>query len=244
MWFKRSVSRMLLRIKKIANAFGYDIKRYHPVWESTIKPLGIGTIIDVGANAGVFSRHMRRMFPEAQIYAFEPLADCYRQLVSSMTGDKRFHAWNIALGDADGTTHIQRSSFHPSSSLLPMTDLHKILYPKSKDTNPEKITVRRLDAVLNTAPLPPRTLIKIDVQGLEDKVIVGGVNILTDATVIIVETSFVPLYEHQPLFGDIYTRLSGLGFSYYGDLGRHYSRISKKLIYEDSLFIKKEKVTP
>lgn len=235
---------MLMKIKKLANMFGYDIKRYHPVWESTIRPFGIGTIIDVGANAGVFSCHMRHTFPEAQIYAFEPLADCYRQLVSSMTGDKGFHAWNTALGDTDGTAHIQRSSFHPSSSLLPMTDLHKMLYPKSKDIRFEKITVKRLDDVLHTALLPPHILVKIDVQGFEDKVIAGGVKIIADATVIVVETSFVPLYERQPLFGDIHTRLSDLGFSYYGDLGRHYSHISKKLIYEDSLFIKKEQMTP
>lgn len=228
-----------MKIKKILNIFGFDVKRHHPLYETIIKPLGIKTVVDIGANIGMFSKEMRERFPDAHIYAFEPLADCYQSLMSTMGSDNRFRAWNTALGDINGQTEIQRSSFHPSSSLLRMTALHKKLYPRSKDLKAESIATKRLDDIGDLI-LEKNILIKMDVQGFEDKVIVGGEKTIGKAAVVIIETSFVTLYENQPLFGDIHKMLGELGFSYYGDAGRHYSRISGKLIYEDSVFLKKE----
>lgn len=233
---------MLMRIKKLLNKFGFDIKRYHPFYDTTIKPLGIKTVMDIGANTGMFSKEMRGKFPDAQIYAFEPLSDCYKTLVSKMGSDDKFKAWNIALGDSNGRAEIKRSSFHPSSSLLQMTPLHEKLYPKSKELKTESIEIKRLDDI-NELALEKNILIKMDVQGFEDKVIMGGKKTIEKAAVVIIETSFVTLYENQPLFNNIYNMLTGLGFSYYGDAGRHYSRFSGKLIYEDSVFLKKDLIT-
>jgi FkbM family methyltransferase len=230
---------MLMKIKRFLNKFGFDIKRYHPLYETTLKPLEIRTIIDIGANTGMFSREMRNKFPDAQIYAFEPLPDCYEALISKMKSDKKFKSWNVALGDANDQAKIEKSSFHPSSSLLKMTELHKRLYPKSKDSRIETIEVKRLDDIRDLR-LEKNILIKMDVQGFEDKVIAGGKKTIKEAAAIIIETSFVTLYENQPLFNDIYITLTNLGFSYYGDAGRHYSRLSGKLIYEDSVFLKKD----
>jgi hypothetical protein len=56
----------------------------------------------------------------------------------------------------------------------------------------------------------------MDVQGFEDRVIAGGLRTLERASVLWVETSFVELYEGQPLFADIHDRLRDLGFEYRG----------------------------
>lgn len=226
-----------MKIKKLLNKLGYDIKKYHPIFETTIKPLGIKTIIDVGANDGLFAKEMRKNFPDAFIYCFEPLKDCYETLLSTMSDDKNFKPFNTALGEESGIVEIQKSSFHPSSSILTMANLHKTLYPKSKDISIEKIKIERLDKIIENEKLNQELLIKIDVQGFEDKVILGGGNTIKKAAIVIIETSFVTLYENQPLFNDINKLMDNLGFSYYGDLQRHYSKITGKLIYEDSIFI-------
>lgn len=231
---------ILMKIKKFLNKFGYDIKKYHPLMSTTIKPLDIKTIIDIGANDGHYAEDMRQHFPQASIYSFEPLPDCYQTLNKAMAGDANFKSYNIALGDKDGSATIARSSFHPSSSLLPMATLHKKLYPKSAGATPEQITIKRLDDIIDPQSLAKNILIKMDVQGFEDKVIAGGARLIKEAAVVIIETSFVTLYENQPLFDDIYRLMVDLGFSYYGDTARHYSRQTDKLIYEDSVFIKKE----
>ena len=81
-------------------------------------------------------------------------------------------------------------------------------------------------------------LIKIDVQGFEDKVIAGGRNIIRRATILILETSFQPLYIGQPLFEDIYDSLKQ-DFRYMGSLSQSQSQIDGSALYEDSIFVKK-----
>lgn len=233
---------MLMRLKKILNRFGYDIKKYRPVFEMTVVPLRIKTVLDIGANTGKVARELRHTFPDAHIHSFEPLPSCFSELTKAMQGDTRFTAYNIALGETEGDMMMEESSFHPSSSLLPMTALHKKLYPKSAGSVQKKIKVKRLDDVMRDVELSKNIFIKMDVQGFEDHVIRGGSEVVKKASAIQIETAFVTLYEGQPLFDDIYCLLSDLGFAYYGDVGRHYSPETGKLIYEESLFVKKELV--
>lgn len=230
---------MLMQIKHLLNKIGYDVKKYHPIFETTVKQLGIHTVVDIGANVGNFSKQMREEFPNAKIYMFEPLADCFQEIQKKFSEDKNHEAFQCALGNTKGETVIARSSFHPSSSILRMSELHKRLYPKTASVRDENIKMDKLDDVLAHEILTKNILVKIDVQGFEDKVIAGGQNIIKQASAIIIETSFVMLYENQPLFGDIHDTLRALGFAYHGDIGRHYSRLTGELIYEDSLFLKK-----
>ncbi len=180
---------------------------------------------------------MREKFPTAQILSFEPLHDTFDLLVQRMHNDKRFQAYNVALGEATAESVIHRSESNPSSSLLPMGDLHKKLYPKSATHTDEPVLIRELDEVLKDAKLEKPVLIKIDVQGFEGSVIKGGQNILRQADIILVENSFTTLYEGQPLFADIHDLLKNLGFSYRGRSETHYNPNTKEPIYEDSVFI-------
>ena len=226
-----------MKIKTFLRRFGFDIVRYRSFW-NTPPAQQFATILDIGANTGTFSAPMRERFPRAQIYAFEPLPDCFKQLEYTMAGDKKFTAFNVALGERSGEATIQRSSFHPSSSLLPMSPLHKALYPKSAVHTPERIQIQSLDEVRSTIDLEKPLLIKIDVQGFEGSVIRGGKIAIAEADVLIVETSFVQLYEGQPLFGDILTLVRELGFCYSGRIESHYDERTGQLIYEDSVFTK------
>jgi len=232
--------KILFLIKKILNKLGWDIKKHRPIFESKIKNLTIKTILDIGANNGEYARKIRLTFPNAYIYSFEPLSDCYENLVKKMAEDNKFKAFNTALGNEKNEIEIYKSSFHPSSSILKMADLHKKLYPKSKTHKIENINVNKLDDILKPENLADDILIKIDVQGFEDKVIKGGETIIKRAKLVIIETSFVSLYEDQPLFNDIYQQMINLDFSYQGSLERHYDPDSGQLIYEDSIFINKK----
>ena len=83
-------------------------------------------------------------------------------------------------------------------------------------------------------------LIKVDVQGFEDKVIAGGVETFKKAKVVLIENSFVELYESQPLFDDIYMKLKELGFEYRGALQQKIAKNTGQIISEDSMFIRYE----
>lgn len=229
---------VVMHIKKVLRRFGYDVVRYHSFWDDVAAPRGIKTVLDIGANEGVFARAMRARFPEAEILSFEPLHDCYEKLTAAMAGDQKFRSWNVALGEQGGETTIHRSSSHPSSSLLKMTDLHKKLYPGSAGQAEEAIHIERLDDLMRDMTLEKPMLVKIDVQGFEASVIKGGAHTLENAEIILVENSFTTLYEGQALFGDIHDLLRGLGFSYRGRSETHYNQKTGEPIYEDSVFIK------
>lgn len=227
-------------IKKIIRRFGYDIVAHRPLQKTILDRYNIKTIFDIGANDGTWSAEMRKLYPDAQIYAFEPLKECFSAIQKKFKNDNKCHIFNVALGDEDSLKFIDHNSFHPSSSILPMLPLHEELYPKSINRTKERIEVKKLDTLAPKLTLKKDILVKMDVQGYEEKVIAGGKNTLPNADIIIIETAYVHLYENQPLFGDIHNALEKIGFAYKGSATKHYSNKTGEPIYEDSIFVRKD----
>ncbi len=230
-----------LTIKKALLRYGYDVKYYRPFYETILASQGIKSVLDIGANDGHYSRRMLELFPDAKVFAFEPLPDCYERLAALAKQFPAITPINTALGSEQATLTMERSSFHPSSSMLHMTALHKKIYPKSatRDAVPVAVAVDRLDTIAETLPLEEPFFAKIDVQGYEDKVIEGGKKTLSRAVCIIVETSYLPLYEHQPLFKDVHNLIASIGFSYCGSLEKHYDKEGFPT-YEDAIFMRND----
>lgn len=228
-------------IKRVVNKFGFDIKKFQPYSDTLgwVKHLNIMTVIDIGANTGQFATAIRQKLPSASIYSFEPIQSCYEKLKETMRGDAHFQAFNYALGDIDTTKEINVSSYSPSSSLLPMADLHKRTFPHTKETVKKETTaIKRLDAIFPALECPKNIMLKMDVQGYEDKVIKGAVNTLAHISAVLTETSFYPLYEGQMLFSEIYELMKNVGFRYAGCHARKKNSENGMLLFEDSIFIK------
>jgi FkbM family methyltransferase len=229
-------------IKRLIRApfrlIGYDIVRCCKPDYVWLQELGIRTLIDIGANVGQYATYAREIFPEAQIYSFEPLKDCFEQLKKKMNGDFKFQAFNFALGDEHGEAQINHNEHSAASSLLKMVDLHHKHYIYAINTKSETIRIERLDDVTRSMKIKTPLMIKIDVQGFEDKVISGGVETIRKAKILIVETSFEVLYEGQSLFGDIYEKLKKLGFIYYSNDHQVRSDKDRRVLQENSVFIK------
>lgn len=200
-----------------------------------LKNLHIRTVLDIGANTGQFAAKIRSILPESFIYSFEPLPDAYASLVSEMGGEPCFKAFNFALGDENKKTMIHRSGFSPSSSLLPMLELHTAAWPYTTEVGTEEIEVRQLDTL--DFALEPGVLVKIDVQGFEDKVIAGGRATIGAAACVLTEVSFQRLYEGQPLFDDIYRMLLDLGFEYQGNWDQAPDPRDGRPLQADAIFI-------
>jgi FkbM family methyltransferase len=201
--------------------------------------LNIKTIIDVGACTGGFALEICEILPQAKIYSFEPLIDSFRQLNKNLSQKAKFEAFNLALGDKKGKERIYHNEFSPCSSLLKAGAVLNQQLPFTQNFSEEIITVDTLDNVAENLDLEQNILVKMDVQGFEDKVIRGGMNVLQRTKLIIVETSFREIYKDQPLFSDIYHILvDELGFSYGGSWSQQKSPIDGSPFQEDSIFIK------
>ena len=229
-------------VKRPLNLLGLDLVRYNPRYSlgeyAYVASLDIKTVIDVGAHTGEFARMIKTILPDAAIYSFEPLKREFESLQQQMQNGAGFKAFNCAVGDRSETVEIHRSSYAQSSSLLPMAKLHKEAFPVSASHTAEIVEVKRLDDVLRDFELRAEILIKIDVQGYEDKVIAGAAETVGKARAIIIEVSFRELYEGQPLFERIFGLLSGKGFKYMGNLYQLLSPIDGAPLQADALFVK------
>ncbi len=227
-------------IRKPLNLIGLDIKKFRPEMDKLkwLEKYKIKTILDIGAHTGQFAKEIRRNLPQVKIYSFEPLKDCYKELLRNMSKDKNFEAYNFALGEKEVKQEINRSIYSPSSSLLAMANLHEEMYPHTKGGSKEKIEIKRLDDVFENYDLEKEILVKIDVQGYEDKVIKGGANLISQAKIVFLEVSFFELYKEQALFEQIYEIMKKLGFRYQGRIHHKMNRLTGEVLYEDSIFIK------
>lgn len=203
-----------------------------------IQNMNIKTVIDVGANIGQSALQFHRLFPSAKIYSFEPLHSCFMQLNANLKNVPNFKSFNLALSDKEGEQNIHRSEYSVCSSLRKMGKLHKEAFPFSSGETLEAIDVNTLDNVAQGLDLEDNILLRIDVNGYEDRVIMGSRNILNRIKVIIIETSFRELYEGQPLFSDIYEVLYKQGFVYSGSWQELKSPLDGSALQQDCIFIR------
>ncbi len=225
--------------KGLFHSLGLEIQRMPPFrayeW---LRDRSIRTVFDIGANTGQFARYVHGILPDAFIYSFEPLAQCYRELVRTMAHVRRFRSFPCALSDEDGRLPMYHNEFSPSSSLLPLEDLHKHAFPYAREANTEYVDVRRLDDVADDLEVVGNVLVKIDVQGTEDRVIQGGDRTISRSSILILETAFRPLYRGQVLFDAIYDSMRAKGFAFAGCEGFIRDPRNGSVLQCDSVFVR------
>ncbi len=238
-------------VKRAFQRFGIRIERIPPTNPLKFEPnpedrnrwiseMGIKTVLDVGAHIGESALQFRSMLPEAMIYSFEPLPDCFSRLELAVKGRPRHQAFNLALGESSGNAEIHRSAYSPSSSLLPMAHLHKDAYPFSADATRETIQVATLDELAPSLQLTAPILMKIDTQGFEKAVLTGATKTLPRIRLLIIESSFGELYRDQPRFPDIYRMLEAAGFEYRGSWDQFLNPKNGEPLQQDAIFLRKD----
>jgi FkbM family methyltransferase len=207
------------KIKSLLHSYGIDLKRYHaiPPYIHYLRTLKIRTVLDIGASVGDSAVEFRRYFPAALIHSFEPLPESYKTLKTSLR-DTNFFPHNIALGEKHADLTFYHNAHAPSSSFLPMLRRHANAFPETASAVKIKIPVQTLNAIYPTLMTAPNVLMKIDVQGFEDRILKGSSKIMQKIVVIIIEVSYVPLYKNQALFDDIYQMLHSRHFRYMGNV--------------------------
>lgn len=211
------------------------IKSEHRKWE-LVKPYLPKTVLDIGANTGQFAELIRQVLPNTRIISFEPIRECFESLASNPKISAPFQAINSALGNENGAAVIHRDRFSPSSSLLKMEQLHIHELPFTGDSAPETIRIQRLDDLSAELAIELPLFVKIDVQGYEDRVILGGRRVLEHAVAVVMEVSSYSLYQNAPTFDRLYALMKELGFEYKGNVDQMLSRRDGRILQFDALF--------
>ena len=207
-------------VKSFAQTCGFQISRFNPaachftMLAKALRVRNIDIVLDIGANVGQFACGLRRAGFTGRIISFEPLSSAHAQLRRAAKGDKNWLVHDRgAISDHRGVVELNISSNSVSSSTLKLLETHIAAAPESVVTDVEKCECWSLDeTVARYLDEGDKPFIKIDTQGAEWEVLDGAQRTLSRSSGLLVELSFVPLYEGQRLWRDLIDRLAATGF--------------------------------
>lgn len=231
-------------LRRLLQSVGLDIVRAGNAPRTTLLGLNqrpIRTIIDCGANSGQFARYVRQLFPDASLYCFEPLAEPFQSLSAWAEKQQgRVSCFKVALGQDDGTVTMHHHVAHsPSSSLLRTTPQEEARFAKTLRQVGVSVPLAKLDTILGSRLdlMASEILLKLDVQGYEDRVLSGADRVLRKADACVLEVCVFPLYHAQAAFSRLVSLLDEYGFVYRGNLDQSYSE-DGQVMWLDAVFVK------
>ena len=190
------------------------------------------TLIDVGSNKGQFSLMARKFFPNIMIHSFEPQIEILN-LQKKVLGTNNINYYNFALGREKKELELYITKRKDSSSVLrPILSNNNNYIINEK----KKISVKKLDELLDFKSIEKPSIIKLDVQGYELEVLKGSENTLDYIDYVIAEISSTEIYENQTQADELIKFLESKSFEIKDRC--NLSRVEDKLFQEDVLFCK------
>jgi protein O-GlcNAc transferase len=134
----------------------------------------------------------------------------------------RVRYYPAAIGRAEERRPLYQTSHPMCTSLYRPDSRYCDLYNEfdgSRLTDVGEITTSSLDKFVTDNGLGEIDFLKIDIQGGELDAFRGGPNTLRQMLLVVTEVEFVPIYENQPLFGDVAASLKQSDFMFHKFLG-------------------------
>lgn len=235
-------------IKQMLNKWGVDIGRYpSPVMRALgtiLKTHDINLVLDVGANDGWYSKHLRSIGYQNRIISFEPLKEPFDQVSAYAKKFGSNHmVMNCALGETDGFSIINVSQNSVSSSILKATATLNKAVSETRYVDSREIKISKLDTIFSSLsnPTHDNIFLKMDVQGYEMNVLRGAVESLQYIQGIQLETAFLELYEDEKLFKDMVPYIESLGFELYLIVPGFLDQTSGRMLEADCVFMRNVK---
>jgi FkbM family methyltransferase len=213
--------------KRLLRAFGLHVRRapaqynchHNPFTDqrAILGPDGARVILDGGANVGQSVARYRWLFPRAVIHSFEPVPEAFEALRQAAAGDTQVHLWPLALSDADGVAAFHSNRMSDTSSLLPTRpDRSDDAFVGTRAVI--EVPTKTLDRFCEEQQIRSVSILKLDVQGGEARVLAGAKNLLARqrADLILTEVWFDAPYVGAPHFTEIDVSLRRYGYRLYG----------------------------
>lgn len=160
----------------------------------------IDCVFDVGANRGQYATMLRKDAGfRGTILSFEPNPDTFAELERRSASDERWHVFNMALSNFDGTAAFNIMASDQFSSLkLPSERQDAIFVERNKVTRTVDMQCRRLDGLLPELGRVHgfvRPFLKMDTQGHDLAVCEGAAAALAQMCGVQTELGVRPIYE-------------------------------------------------
>lgn len=187
-----------------------------------IKKNEVRTVVDVGANIGLFSKTIRHFFPSAKIYAIEPVPSARVCLDKNFEHDSLFQSDQVALSNKRGKlkmisdkTSTQNSTINDSGNLL--------VSAMTLDEYVKKNNISRID------------LLKIDTETFEAHVLKGGSKALRITKYLLIEICLVN--NNNYTFSSLCALLFSKNYNFQLIKLKRYSQNEDRDVLFDGLFV-------
>lgn len=145
------------------------------------------TFMDCGANIGFYTLLASRLVgPQGRVFSFEPTPSSFQRLQGHLRENQASNvtALAVGLGAADGRTAIFQNSSgdnHGMNSLFPAPDAASI----------GDCEIRTIDGLLDSGAVTRPEVLKIDVEGAELPMLIGGSSLFRGprAPIMVIELS-------------------------------------------------------
>jgi FkbM family methyltransferase len=234
-------------VRKALRKVGWELTCFRPEsceWarlKSMLSAHGVDTVLDVGANTGLYARNLRDAGFKGRIVSFEPTSEAHSQLCRIARNDPLWTvAERMAIGDWDGQTQIHVANNSVSSSLLPMLASHREADPESGFVATEVVSIARLDSITPRFLEDGKSIfIKIDVQGFEKQVLDGALKLLDRTVGLQLELSLTPLYEGETLFQPMVEYLRAIDFDLWALMPGFVDKRNGRVLQVDGVFFQR-----
>ncbi len=216
----------------------FSVTSYQMVSSLAKQGLNPKTVIDIGANVGQFAIAAANLFENVQVYAFEPVPETNQQLNQNIAKYSNITTYGFALGNEAVEVEFNVNIHSQSSSILPRASAHIEAFPSEIEMRKIMVKVKTLDQALADVELSAPTLLKIDAQGYEEKIIRGATQTLKKVDFVLLEGSFKQLYEGEMLFCDILKLLNAQGFGFSRPVGWLQDPRTGEVLQMDALFVR------
>lgn len=238
-------------IRRVAASLGYEIKRlpansYVPHvnpyadQRQLLRTAGTKMIFDVGANEGGTATKYHALFPDAQIYGFEPSDDAFAVFSDRFSQTPNIKCIQAAVSSRAGREKFFLNKYNQTNSLLPVSQ-ESDKYVDAGLTNQVGVTeveTLTLDEFCRERNIQKIDLLKMDIQGGELLALQGAEALLTNHAISIIYTEvlFAKLYDKQANFHDLAEFLTRRGYVLYGLYNLNYGK-NGVLGWGDAIFI-------
>lgn len=172
------------------------------------------TIFDVGANRGEMTGSYTSLFPDANIYAFEPFPESANIFNTRFSSNKKIQLFPFALGCS-----IDKKTFYVNVN----ADTNSLLKPVKMGLSSDKqvsnistidVDVTTISDFCSEKNIDSIDILKLDIQGGELDALKGAAYLLKEKRIklIYTEAYFRPQYSDQPLYFEIAQYLYQFGY--------------------------------
>ncbi|MNK56820.1 2-O-methyltransferase NoeI [compost metagenome] len=196
----------------------------------------VAVIVDAGANIGSVSTELNYWFPDAKIFAFEPVARTFATLKSNVNKLSNIQPYQLGLGDTQQKISINLNPENTINSIK--SDFNNL-----ENIEREEITIITLNDFLTESGIKDVDILKIDVEGFEFEVLYGCKHFLQSIKLIILEVGF-ERESTKVHFSDVDNFMEKNEFQLCGIYETRRSLTDKrKLWYANNMYVQKKLLT-